>query len=118
MAGESTLLEQIIYLRYRNALLWRNLWSILLFIFGASLILFALVTILFLIRQDWIPSALTVIGTIVEGAGTAWVVSRRNESVTEEKDALEEAKKVLDKGKMALRGSTRIADLQRNFRFF
>jgi hypothetical protein len=118
MATDSDLLQQIVYNRYRNALIWRNLWSILLFIFGASLILFAVVTIFFLIRQDWIPSALTVIGTIVEGAGTAWVVSRRNESVTEEKEALEEAKKVLEKVKTALRGSTKITDLQRKYHFF
>ncbi len=118
MASESDLLQQIVYNRYRNALLWRNLWSILLFVFGASLIIFAVVTIFFLIRQDWIPGALAVIGTIVEGAGTAWVVSRRNESVTEEKEALEVAQKEFGKVKAAFRGSTKLEDLQKKYRFF
>jgi hypothetical protein len=121
MAAESDLYEQIVYNRYRNALIWRNLWSILLFIFGTSVIVFFVAAILFLIKQDWVPGALTVIGTIAQGAALKWVVDRRTDSVTEEKEALDVAKNTFEqeKGKMAFAEvPSKLEKIQKVYRFF
>lgn len=73
--------------RYRNALSWLKLWSILLWVFGAAIVIFLVLAIFFFIRQDWLPGALTTLGTIVEGVGINWVVKRRTVAVEEEKEA-------------------------------
>jgi uncharacterized membrane protein YcjF (UPF0283 family) len=80
---------QIAQQRYKGIALWRNLWTILVFIFGVAVIIFLVTAIIFLIREDWLPAALNVIGTIVDGAAITWVVARRNQAVEEEKEAYE-----------------------------
>ena len=67
--------------------MWRNLWTILLFAFGASVVVFLVLSVVFFLRQDWLPGALTTLGTIVEGAGIKWVANRRAEAVKEEEEA-------------------------------
>jgi hypothetical protein len=73
--------------RYVDKLRWLNLWTALLWIFGVTLIVFCSVAILLFIRETWLPGALTVVGAIVNGAGIAWVLARRKEAETEERDA-------------------------------
>lgn len=73
--------------RYRNALLWKNLWTILLFAFGAAVVVFLVLAVVFFIRQDWLPGAVSTLGTIAEGAAIKWVVDRRNEASEEEEEA-------------------------------
>ena len=73
--------------RYVDKLRWLNLWTALLWIFGVTLIVFCSVAILLFIRETWLPGALTVVGTTVNGAGIAWVLARRKEAETEERDA-------------------------------
>jgi hypothetical protein len=73
--------------RYRNIAKWRNMWTILLFIFGATVIIFLCAAIFLFIRQSWLPGAISALGTIVNGVGVSWVVSRRAEAVKEEEDA-------------------------------
>jgi hypothetical protein len=92
MAGEITVLCKVAQQRYRNAALWRNLWTILLWVFGTAVVIFLVIAILFLLRQDWLPGVLTTLGTIVEGVGIKWVADRRAEAVKEEEDAYKEVK--------------------------
>jgi len=73
--------------RYVDKLRWLNLWTLLLWIFGATVVVFCSVATLLFIRKTWLPGALTVLGTIVNGAGTAWVIARRKEAEAEERDA-------------------------------
>jgi ABC-type branched-subunit amino acid transport system permease subunit len=73
--------------RHRNFAKWRNLWSILLFAFGCALVLFLIGAILLFIRQDWITTALTALGTIADGVAVKWIVTRRTEAVKEEEEA-------------------------------
>ena len=73
--------------------MWRNLWMILLFTFGASVVVFLVLAIVFFIRQDWLPAALTTLGTIVQGTGIKWVADRRAEAVKEEEEAYNDVKK-------------------------
>jgi len=67
--------------------MWRNLWTILLFAFGAAVVVFLVLAVLFFLRQDWLPGAITTLMTIVEGAGIKWVADRRAEAVKEEEAA-------------------------------
>lgn len=76
--------------RHHDIAKWRNLWSILVFSFGAAVTLFLILALLLFVRQAWIPGALSTAGTIAQGVALRWVVTRRKESVKEEKDAYEE----------------------------
>ena len=76
--------------RHRNLVIWRNLWTVLLFIFGIAVVLFLVLAILYFLRQDWLLAALTTVGTIVEGVGIKWVAERRTEAVAEEERAYED----------------------------
>lgn len=87
--------------RYRNFARWRNLWSILLFVLGASVVLFLLAAILLLIREEWLPVALTTLGTIVTGVAAKWVMDRRAEALREEQAAYEDAQKNCANGEPA-----------------
>ena len=90
MANEATVICKIAQERHRNAALWRNLWTILLWVFGAAIVVFLVLAVLLFLRQDWLPAALTTLGTIVEGVGIKWVADRRADAVKEEEEAYKE----------------------------
>lgn len=73
--------------RYVDKRRWLNLWTLLLWIFGVTVIIFCCTAILLFIRETWLPGALTVLGTIVNGAGIAWVVAQRRVAEAEERAA-------------------------------
>ncbi len=73
--------------RYTDKRRWLNLWTMLLWIFGVTVVLFSCVAILLFVRQTWLPGAITVLGTVVNGAGIAWVVTQRKGAEQEERDA-------------------------------
>ena len=73
--------------RYRNIAMWRNLWTILLFVFGATVILFLCACIVLFLRQSWLPGAIATLGTMINGVGVSWVLSRRTDAVREEEEA-------------------------------
>lgn len=77
-------------LRHRNAAMWLKLWTILLYAFGVSVVVFLVFAVLFLLREEWLPGVLTTLGTIVEGVSIKWVFDRRQEASEEEKSAYEE----------------------------
>lgn len=74
-------------LRHQNLVMWRDPWTILLFVFGASVIVFLSLAVVLFIRSAWLPGALTTLGTIVDSAGIKWVLNRRREAVREEEAA-------------------------------
>ncbi len=78
--------------RHRNIAMWRHLWTILLFVFGTSVVVFLCLAVLFLLRQDWLPGAVTTLGTIVNGVSIKWIVDRRTEAVEEEERAYQDVK--------------------------
>lgn len=78
---------QIAQQRFKNIALWRNLWTILIFAFGVVVVIFLVMAIVFFLHQDWLPGALNVLGTIVDGVAIGWVLARRNQAVEEEKEA-------------------------------
>lgn len=90
MPNETNIPCKIAQERFRNAALWKNLWSLLLFLFGATVVFFLVLAIVFYIRADWLPGAVATISTIVQGAGIKWVLDRRNEAAQEEKEAYQE----------------------------
>ncbi|MBC7224708.1 MAG: hypothetical protein H5T59_10625 [Anaerolineae bacterium] len=102
MTTETSIPCQIAQQRYRNAALWKNLWTILLFAFGAAVVVFLVLAIVFFIREDWIPGAVSTVSTIAQGAAIKWVLDRRNEAAKEEEEAYKEVQ--------AQCGDTRHAD--------
>jgi uncharacterized membrane protein YcjF (UPF0283 family) len=110
MPGEPTIACKFAQERFRNAALWKNLWSILLIVFGTAVIIFAVIAIFFFIRQDWLPGALITLGTLVEGAGIKWVTDRRSDAAKEETEAYLEIGKVCN-------DTTGADKLKRNLRF-
>ena len=79
--------------RWRNMAKWRNLWTILLFVFGAVVVAFLCASILLFIRQTWVVGAATTLGTFASGTAMKWVVSRRKEAVQEDNEAYEDVEK-------------------------
>jgi uncharacterized membrane protein YcjF (UPF0283 family) len=73
--------------RHKNYSVWRNLWTGLLFLFGAAVVLFAGAAVFLFIRSAWLPVAVSLVGMIASGAGIKWVVNRRAEAVAEEERA-------------------------------
>jgi hypothetical protein len=78
---------EIAIARYKDIARWRNLWTILLFVFGASVVAFLSVAILLFIRAGWLAGAISMVGTIVNGVAVKWVVERRAEAVAEDEAA-------------------------------
>jgi len=76
--------------KHKNAVQWWNLWNILLYIFGAFLILFLIYLIVYLIQSNTINAVLGVLATIVDGVVLKWVVDQRNDAKQAEKDAFGE----------------------------
>jgi hypothetical protein len=85
---------RFVFERWKNMALWRNLWTILLFIFAVAVVIFLCLSILLFIRQTWVEGAITTVGTVTSGAAINWVVSRRSEAVQEEKAASDEVTKI------------------------
>jgi len=79
--------------RHKNLALWRNLWTILVFTFGSAVVLFLILSIFLFLTKSWLPGALSALGTLVSGAGSAWVVTRRLEAVKEEEEGFNEVMK-------------------------
>jgi len=73
--------------RHKNALQWLNLWNVLLYIFGAFLVLFLIFLIVFLIQASTINTIIGVLATIVDGVVVKWVISQRNDAKQSEQDA-------------------------------
>jgi uncharacterized membrane protein YcjF (UPF0283 family) len=76
--------------RHRNILMWRNLWTILLFAFGTAVIVFAVLAVALFLRQEWLAGAIMALGTLAQGAAIKWVVDRRVDAVQEEELAYQD----------------------------
>jgi len=70
--------------RHRRLVLWRDLWTVLLFVFGAATVGFLVLAVFYLLQQAWLPAALTTLGTLAEGAAIRWVAERRADAAREE----------------------------------
>jgi len=101
---------QIALENWKNKTKWRNLWTSLLFIFGAAVVLFLCASILLFIRESWLPGAITTVGTICSGTAIAWVVSRRNEAAKEDDAAFSIVRQECSKSKSVGAGGTNKLD--------
>lgn len=79
--------------RYKTILLWRNLWSILLFVFGATVIILIILLLYMAMKQASVEFVLSVLATVTDSLAIKWVLARRKESVEEEEKAFEVIKK-------------------------
>lgn len=73
--------------RHRTLLWWRGLWTLLLFAFGAAVVVFLCISIILFNHTAWLAGAASTVGTIASGAAVKWVVDRRREAVDEEEKA-------------------------------
>lgn len=102
MMNQAVSLCEIAQERYRNAALWLNLWTGLLWVFGGAIVGFLVWAIMAYLRADFLPGAVATLGTIADGLAIKWVVVNRNRSRQEEKEAYEEVGKAC--------GGTSVAD--------
>ena len=86
MADEVGVVCDIAQDRHRGAVIWRNLWTLLLWIVGLSVVIFLVMAVLYLIQEDWLPAALLTLGSIAEGLGLKWVTDRRTDAAREEEE--------------------------------
>lgn len=84
MAEETTVVCSIAQERHHSTALWRNLWTLLLWLLGVSIVAFLMMAVLFLLREAWLPAAVVTLGSIAEGVGIKWVTDRRADAVREE----------------------------------
>jgi hypothetical protein len=74
---------------YRNCAMWLNLWKVLLFAFGTTVVIFCILAIVLYINASSLPGALSVLGTIVNGLGIGWVVTQKNKASDDERAAFD-----------------------------
>ena len=84
MTDEFGIVCDIAQERHHGAALWRNMWTLLLWLLGLSIVLFLVMAVLFLLREEWLPAAVVTLGSIAEGVGIKWVTDRRTDAVREE----------------------------------
>ena len=87
--------------RHRNIARWRNLWTILLFIFGSAVVLFLTVAVLAFWKQAILAGALSTLSTIIGSVAIKWVMDRRADAVKEEQAAYDDVVARCDKSEAA-----------------
>ena len=75
--------------RYYNCARWLNLWKVLLFSFGMTIVIFCILAIILFIHDSWLAGAISMLGTIANGIGIGWVVKQRDKASDEERDAFD-----------------------------
>src|SRR5687768_711708 len=75
--------------RLRNAARWLNLWNGLLWVFGAAVVISLGAMVLLSINERYGSAGAAGVATIASGAAVAWVVTRRTDAKTEEKEAFD-----------------------------
>lgn len=73
--------------RHANKLMWLNLWTILLFVLGAAVVLLLIVALVLFFRQDLASGAISVAGSAVSGLGAGYVIGQRKVAKEEEETA-------------------------------
>jgi hypothetical protein len=73
--------------RYNGISKWRFLWTLLIFIFGAFLLLMLVVALLFAIDSNRSGAIVSGVGAVVDGAGVTFLLARRRDAKREEEAA-------------------------------
>ena len=77
--------------RHRKIALWRDGWTLLLWVFGLTVIIVLIAGITFFIREDWISGGLATITFAAQGGAIKWITTRRADAVREEEEAFNRA---------------------------
>lgn len=80
--------------RHLGLLRWRNLWTILLFVFGSSVVVFLSATALFFLGDKATEAALATLSTLVNGVAIKWILDRRTDAKSEEEEAYQDVQKL------------------------
>ena len=73
--------------RYNGIAKWRFLWTLLIFIFGAFLLLLLIVALFLAIDGNTSGAAASGLGAVADGAGVAFLLARRRDAKREEEAA-------------------------------
>jgi hypothetical protein len=76
--------------RYLELLRLRIIWSYLIVLLGVAVVIFLIISILFFIRTNWLPTALGTLGTLLAGGGATWLSGQRSVTRDEEQEAFRE----------------------------
>ena len=99
------------YARERHQMMvrWRNIWTALLIIAGATVVLFVIAAILLLLLGKMPLGVVAAVASLIDGVALAWVVQRQREAVADEESAYADVVKHCGKADDAdsLRGRTR-----------
>jgi len=73
--------------RHHSALLWKNLWTTLLFVLGIAVVGFLTTSLILLVRGAYLESAASGFATLLSGGGFAWILERWRDAKKDEQDA-------------------------------
>jgi hypothetical protein len=76
--------------RYLDIGRLRKLWGMLWIFLGASVALFLGTSVLLFLRTNWLPGAISLLGTIVNGTAMKWLITQRKVAANEEESAFAE----------------------------
>ena len=78
--------------RYHRIALWRQLFTVLIFLVATAIVVFLVLCIVFATNKEWAATTATGLGTVASGVPLRWVLARRRDAVKEEQKAFDEAK--------------------------
>lgn len=76
--------------RYHRIGLWRQLFTVLIFVVAVVMVVFIVLCIVFATNKEWAASTGTGLGTVASGLPLRWVLKRRREAAQEEEKAFQE----------------------------
>lgn len=76
--------------RYLDIKRVRNVWGYIWIGLGITVAVFLCLAIVLFLRSNWLPGALSTLGTIVNGAVMAWITTQRQTAANEEQQAFNE----------------------------
>jgi hypothetical protein len=76
--------------RYLDIHRFRLLWTYLILGLGVFVALFLAVSIILFLNSNWLPGALTALGTLLSGTVTGWLTTQRKTAVEEDEQAFNE----------------------------
>ena len=78
--------------RYHRIALFRQLFTVLIFVVATVIVVFLVLCIVFATNKEWAATTATGLGSVVSGLPLRWVLKRKGEAVAEEEKAFKEAK--------------------------
>ena len=76
--------------RYHRIALWRQLFTLLIFVVAVMMVVFIVLGVVFATNKEWAATTASALGATAGGVPLRWVLKRRREAVAEEQKAFTE----------------------------